>query len=109
LVSFPGPGDQVLVVSHDGDPASGIVLGALYSDNRKVPPAPVGEFWLVHQSGSYIKLSNDGTVQVNGDLHVNGDVYDKTGPMSRLRNAHNTHIHNDSLGRATSAPTTQDQ
>ncbi|MDR3536528.1 MAG: phage baseplate assembly protein V [Acetobacteraceae bacterium] len=108
LVCLPAPGDQVLVLSHDGDPASGIILGGLYSDARRVPSAPIGEFWLVHSSGSSLKMVNDGTVQISGDLHVSGDVYDKSGSLSRLRQAHNAHVHTDAVGRATSAPTTRD-
>jgi hypothetical protein len=57
------------------------------------PAAPVGEFWLVHASGSFLKLRNDGTIQMKGDLHVAGDVYDQTGSLSRLRNHYNVHIH----------------
>ncbi len=108
LVCLPAPGDQVLILSHDGDPSSGIILGGLYSDERRVPSAPLGEFWLIHSSGSSLKMTNDGTVQISGDLHVNGDVYDKWGSLSRMRRAHNTHIHTDAVGRNTSAPTSQD-
>lgn len=109
LVCLPRPGDQVLVLFHDGDAASGIVVGGLYSDNRQVPAAPLGEFWLVHGSGSHIKLLNDGTVHVAGDLHVAGEVFDRWGALSRLRSAHNTHVHGDYGGHATSSPTVKDQ
>ena len=109
IVSLPGPGDQVLVLSHDGDSSSGIVVGALFSDKRKVPAAPLGELWLVHSSGSSLKLLNDGTIRITGDLHVDGDVYDRSGPLSRLRKVYNAHIHKDSLGRDTTIPTTQDK
>jgi phage baseplate assembly protein gpV len=109
LVCLPAVGDQVLVLSHDGDPSNGIVVGSLYSDKRKVPATPPGEFWLLHRSGSYIKLIDDGTVQIAGDLHVAGEVFDRSGSLSRLRTAHNMHLHTDALGRTTSAPTTKDQ
>jgi phage baseplate assembly protein V len=109
LVCLPNPGDQVLVVPHDGDPASGIVLGSLYSDKRELPVTRPGEFWLVHGSGSFIKLLHDGTIQMRGDLHVDGEVFDRWGPLSRLRSNHNAHVHTDGAGRITSAPTTKDQ
>jgi uncharacterized protein (DUF2345 family) len=39
---------------------------------------PSGEFWLVHQSGSFLKFTNDGKVSVNSasdlDLVSGGDV-----------------------------------
>lgn len=109
LVCLPAPGDQVMVICHDGDAGSGVVVGGMFSDNRRVPRAPLGEFWLVHNSGSSLKIMNDGTVRIAGDLHVNGDIYDKAGPVSRLRAAYNSHTHNDALGRPTSASTTRDQ
>lgn len=108
IVSLPAPGDQVLVLSHDGNSSSGIVVGALFSEKRKVPAAPLGELWLVHSSGSSLKLVNDGTIRIAGDLHVDGDVYDRSGPLSHLRNVFNAHIHKDSMGRNTTIPTTQD-
>jgi phage baseplate assembly protein gpV len=109
VVCLPGVGDQVLVLSHDGDPSNGIVVGGLYSDKRRVPAAPQGEFWLLHRSGSSIRLIGDGTVQVVGDLHVTGEVFDRSGSLSRLRAAHNAHFHNDATGHITSVPTTKDQ
>lgn len=105
---MPSPGDQVLVLSHDGDAANGVVCGALFSDNRQAPSAPLGEFWLVHASGSALKMLNDGSVQILGDLHVTGNVYDKGGSLARLRSVYNSHTHTDALGRPTSGPTELD-
>jgi phage baseplate assembly protein gpV len=108
VVSPPSPGDQVLILAQEGNAEHGIIVGAAFSVAQSPPAAPVGEFWLVHGSGSFIKLQNDGTVRVNGDLYVEGDVYDRHGPMSSLRNHYNVHTHNDSRGQVTSAPTPQD-
>ncbi|MDE3023355.1 MAG: baseplate assembly protein, partial [Pseudomonadota bacterium] len=82
MVCLPSPGDQVVVVPHDGDADNGIIIGRVYAPQGGVlpPPAPVGEFWLVHKAGAYIKLLNDGTIASNatwyhtGDLHVTGAV-----------------------------------
>jgi phage baseplate assembly protein gpV len=104
----PSPGDQVLVLAQEGDAEHGIVVGCAYSQSQQPPPAAVGEFWLVHRSGSFIKLLNDGTVQINGDLHVNGEVYDRQGALSRLRNHYDAHTHVDSRNGATSAPNPTD-
>ena len=57
----------------------------------------------MHRSGSYLKLQNDGTIQVKGDLHVAGDVYDSHGPLSSLRNHYNAHIH-PGVGAKTNMP-----
>jgi phage baseplate assembly protein gpV len=99
----PSPGDQVLVLAQEGDAEHGVIVGRAFSDARPAPAAPAGELWLVHQSGSFIKLVADGTVRVQGDLHVNGDVYDRSGSLDRLRRHYDVHTHG---GGAT--PTPQD-
>jgi phage gp45-like len=93
MICLPEPGDQVLVVPQEGDIEQGIIIGACYSRVQRPPAAQSGEFWLVHKSGSFIKLGNDGIVHVGGDLRVSGDVYDKEGSLSHLRNTYNTHTH----------------
>ena len=99
LVCPPSPGAQVLVLPQEGDAEHGLIIAASWSAQTSPPAAPVGEFWLVHQSGSYLKLQNDGTIQVKGDLHVSGDVYDQHGPLSALRAHYNAHIHPPQAGR----------
>jgi len=93
LVCFPSPGDQVLVIPQEANAEHGLVIAASWSDRATPPPAPCGEFWILHRSGSFLKLLNDGTIQIHGDLHVDGDVYDNHGPMSALRKHYNAHIH----------------
>lgn len=104
----PNPGDQVLVLAQEGASEHGVIVGRAFSDQQQPPAAPSGELWLVHSSGSFIKLTSDGTVRVNGDLHVAGDVYDQVGSMGMLRDHYNQHTHIDSRGGVTSLPTPQD-
>jgi phage baseplate assembly protein gpV len=104
----PSPGDQVLVLPQEGDAENGVVVGRAWSDGATVPNTPVGELWLTHKSGSYLRLLNDGTISVKGDLHVAGDVYDQHGSLSQLRAHYNSHTHTDSRGGTTSSPTPQD-
>ena len=99
----PSPGTQVLVLPQEGDAEHGLIIGSAWSSQASPPPAPTGEFWLVHQTGSFLKLQNDGTVRINGDLHVAGDVYDSHGPLSSLRGHYNDHIH-ASQGSKTDLP-----
>jgi hypothetical protein len=47
-------------------------------------------------------------VYVNGDLHVNGDVYDRNGSLAQLRGHYNTHVHDDPQGGTTGTPDPQD-
>ena len=103
MVCPPSPGDQVLVLPQEGDAEHGVIVGRAFSDAQRPPAAPVGELWLVHKSGSFLKLTNDGTIQIQGDLHVNGDVYDRRGSLDRLRQHYNAHTHGGGA-----APTPQD-
>lgn len=93
LACPPAPGDQVLVLPQEGDAEHGIVAARVFSAVQPAPPAPSGEFWLVHQSGSFLKLLNDGTVRVHGDLHVSGDVFDTHGSLAALRAHYDAHRH----------------
>lgn len=94
LVCPPSPGDQVLVIPQEGEAEHGIVVAASWSDTASPPPlVPLGEFWLVHKSGTSLKLANDGTVRIQGDLHVSGDVFDRNGPLDRLRQTYDRHTH----------------
>ena len=81
LACPPSPGDQVLVVPQEGDAEHGIIIGRLWSTSSLPPGAASGELWLVHSSGSFLKLLNDGTVSgkaaswtLTGDVQVDGKV-----------------------------------
>jgi phage baseplate assembly protein V len=100
LVGAPSPGDQVIVVWQDGDAEQGLILGQLWSNQSPPPNAPTGELWLQHQTGSFIKLHNDGSIESKattwshtGTLMVTGDVYDQHGSLSQLRGHYNEHVH----------------
>lgn len=108
MVCPPSPGDQVLLIAQEGDAEQGVVIGCAYSSKQRPPPAPEGELWLVHNSGSYLKLCGDGTIRVSGDLHVDGDVYDRHGALSSLRANYNKHAHLDSRGGTTSTTNSVD-
>jgi phage baseplate assembly protein gpV len=108
MICPPAPGDQVLVLAQEGAAEHGVIVGRIFSSEQRPPPAPSGELWLVHQSGSYIKLLNDGTVQIGGDLHVSGDVYDSQGSLSRLRGHYDAHTHTDSRGVVTTTTSQPD-
>ena len=110
----PSPGDQVLVIAQEGDAEHGIIIGRAFSATAATPNAPAGEFWLVHATGSFIKLLNDGTIQIQGnitvigDLHTTGNISDQHGKLSDLRNRYNAHRHTDNRGGQTSPPDQQD-
>ncbi|HQT63917.1 MAG: baseplate assembly protein [Acidocella sp. 20-57-95] len=108
------PGDQVLVLAQEADSEHGVIAGCVWSSVDRPIPAPSGELWLQHQTGSFLKLRNDGTitmqaptVMVTGNLVVTGDISDQNnthGTLAALRNAHNTHDHLDTQGGVTGLP-----
>lgn len=96
----PSPGDQVLVIPQEGYYDHGLIVGYCRSDLSPPPNAPSGEYWLVHKSGTSIKLANDGKVHIKGDLHVDGDIFDRDGSLDDLRQdylQHRHRIHNGTL------------
>lgn len=106
LACPPSPGDQVVVLPQEGDSEEGLIVGRAWSARQQPPPAPAGELWLVHQSGSFLKLQNDGSVQgsatawrltgdltVSGSIAASGDVSDGKGSLDRLRQNYDVHTH----------------
>jgi uncharacterized protein involved in type VI secretion and phage assembly len=108
------PGAQVLVIAQEGDAEQGVIVGAVWSAVDQPLPAPAGELWLQHQSGSFLKLHSDGTialqaavVNVTGNLVVSGDIADQNGAhgtLAALRNAHDAHTHAVPQGGVTGLP-----
>lgn len=82
LVCPPSPGDQVALIPHDGDSNNLIITGRIYSQGQQPPVGVPGEFWLVHVSGSSIKLITSGAVQIvapqglaiTGNMTVTGSI-----------------------------------
>ncbi len=109
------PGAQVLVMAQEGDAEQGVIMGALWSAVDAPLPAPAGELWLQHKSGSFLKLQNDGTivlqadnVNITGNLVVTGNISDQNGAhgtLAALRNAYDQHAHSDPQGGMTGLPT----
>lgn len=104
----PTPGDQVFILPQEGDAENGVVIGRSWSQSAAVPQSPVGELWLTHRSGSFIRLLNNGTISLRGDLHVDGDIYDRHGSVAVLRGVYNGHTHPDPQSGRTGLPNPQD-
>jgi phage baseplate assembly protein V len=109
------PGAQVLVIAQEGEAEQGVIVGAVWSQVDTPMAAPAGEAWLVHQSGSFLKLHNDGTialqapvVNVAGDLVVSGNISDLAGAhgtVASLRHAYDVHEHPLPVGGLTGTTT----
>ena len=67
----PSIGDIVDVHFQEGSIQNGYI--SLRTWNESAPPlnVPSGEAWLVHQSGSFIKMTNDGNISINTPNNVN--------------------------------------
>jgi len=108
------PGDQVLVLAQEGHSEQGVIVGCVWSAVDTPIPAPAGELWLQHQTGSFIKLLNNGTIALQagtvnlaGNLVVSGNISDQNGAhgtMASLRNAYDGHTHADPQGGQTGLP-----
>lgn len=116
LVCPPQPGQQVLVLAQEGAAEHGVIAGAVFGGAIQPPGGmAVGELWLTHASGSFLRLRNDGSIQgqaavfeLQGDLRVQGDVFDRHGSLSSLRQHYDTHRHLEGNGATTSVPDQQD-
>jgi phage baseplate assembly protein gpV len=109
LVAPPTPGQQVLVLAQEGRAEHGLIIGGLFSVDAAPPPAAVGELWMVHATGSCLKLRNDGGIEgratlwtLTGDIHLtgnlvaSGDVSDQAGThgtLAALRAIYDVHTH----------------
>lgn len=123
LVHVPPVGTQVFCMPDAGDDNSYVVVGATWSTGAR-PPAGVlqGELWLVHSTGSKIKLTNDGKITIadqsgcslefqnngtallTGALHVTGTVVAGFGSADQV--SLQTHRHGTGTNAAgTIAPT----
>lgn len=77
----PSVGDMIEVQFEQGYAEAAFACMRFFSNQARPLPAPSGEFWLVHQSGSFVKLLNDGSIVSNapawnhtGDHNVDGSI-----------------------------------
>ncbi len=66
----PAQGDQVQVHFQEGGLGTGLVCLRAYSNQAKPLAVNSGEFWLVHQTGAFLKLTNDGKVSINSNVEL---------------------------------------
>lgn len=107
LACPPSPGDQVLVIPQEGHEQNGLIVGRGFSDQNRPPNTPIGEFWLVHRTGSSLKLTNDGRIRIKGDVYVDGDIFDREGSLNELRSTYNVHRHRIHNGSDSDQPVPQ--
>lgn len=71
MFSPPAIGDIVEVHFQEGSLQNGYI--GMRTWNLGHPPlsVPSGEFWLVHQTGSYIKMKNNGEIDISTPVKIN--------------------------------------
>jgi hypothetical protein len=73
----PSPGDQVTIQFIEGDTTSAEIVGRVFDVAHLPLNVPSGEFWLVHASGTFLKLTNDGKVSLNSSAEIDvGNLVD---------------------------------
>lgn len=85
-VGAPVPGEQVIIIFQEGSLNNGLAIGRIYSSEDVPPPVPSGEWWLTHPSGSFIKVKNNGDIEIKAaskiivtsesdtEINVTGDI-----------------------------------
>lgn len=66
----PSAGDMVIVLHIGGTVDDQVAILAGFNDVDRPPAGSAGEFILQHKSGAYLKLSNDGSVNINGQAEI---------------------------------------
>lgn len=97
IVCPPTVGDVVDVHFQEWGKNAGYISQRFYNIKSPPPgPAASGEFWLIHQSGSLLKFTNDGNVQLiaHADLNVTvgGNLNATVRGGTNLRSAQDVNI-----------------
>lgn len=70
LFAPPSIGDAVEVQFQEDDAEAGYVCQRFFNDSDRPLSVQSGEFWLVHKSGAFFKLTNDGKALINGQVEI---------------------------------------
>jgi len=108
LFCTPTLGANCIVLFQDGSYQSPIGAIPIFNDISRGLNVPSGECWLVHQTGSYIKLTNDGGISINSNSTKLGNLHDgvlHNLVTDALISLFNNHVHSDSQGGTTGVPT----
>lgn len=104
----PPPIDAMVKVEFpEGVTDVGVVTSCFYNDADRPLQVDAGEIWIVHQSGSYLKLTNDGKVLFHSETEVDagnlGQAVKKlvTEAFVSLFNGHTHQIKSVQAGSAT--------
>ncbi len=99
MLAPPSIGDWCDVEYHDGDEHDGKVGDRYFNDTDRPLPAPSGEFWLVHKTGSCLKFTNDGKILVSStaEIDVTAPTVNVTATTSATVNAPTVNVFANAL------------
>lgn len=66
----PDYNDLVLLIFAEGNVQNPLAAMRIFNDEDKPLNVPSGEFWLVHKTGTFIKLTNNGKLGLNGNIEI---------------------------------------
>ena len=89
----PSLGDAVEVDFQEADGGVGSAGLRFYNDVDKPLSCPSGELWLVHKSGSFIKLLNSGAISSSGQWNHAGNITVTGGNVLADGKSLKTHTH----------------
>jgi len=124
---LPDIGELVVVAfDEDGERVDGYVLGAIYNREDTTPVQNIDKWHFRFKDGTVIEydrsasvllidmpsagvkiVAQSGTVFIQGNLIVSGDIYDHSqtkGSLDLLRQTYNSHTHTGDSGGTTSSP-----
>jgi phage baseplate assembly protein V len=70
MKAAPKLGELVMVGHIEGNANEQVVLGFCFNDEERPPAGDAGEFVLVHESGSFLKLLDNGKLTLNGNVEI---------------------------------------
>jgi phage baseplate assembly protein gpV len=79
VLAAPNIGDRVVVHFIEGSENAAFVCCGLFNDIDNPPNISAGEYYLIHQNGSFVKLMNTGELLLNGNTKIN-----LTGPQINI-------------------------
>ena len=136
LFAPPSPGNVVDVHFQEGGKEAAFACLRFFSTVTRPLAVPAGEFWLVHATGAFVKLTNDGKLSlqdasgaslvldnngtatlhadllVQGTITATGDISDRNGAngtVQNIRAVYDGHTHSGvvSGGATTAIPNQQ--
>lgn len=74
VVFAPSIGDAVQVDFIQGNAETPKLVARFFNDVDQPMPVPSGEYWIVHRTGSFVKLVSNGDIDVNAAGNLNATV-----------------------------------